>query len=54
MKLSEALKGYTITDAREDADDQSLIYLHLGRDEAVIAIQVFAWGMVETKESTLQ
>ena len=54
MSLVELLEGKTITTARIDADDPTLIYLHLGPDVSVIALQVYAWGAVETDGKTLQ
>ena len=54
MTLPELLEGKTITTARIDADDPTLIYLHLGPDVSVVAIQVYAWGAVETEGKMLQ
>lgn len=51
MNLTEALEGKTITSVRIS---DGLVYLHLDRDAAVIALQVTAWGMAEQDVAPLQ
>ena len=51
MELAELLRGKTITEVR--AED-GLLYLHLGADECVVALQVNYWGAVEQDGATLQ
>lgn len=51
MELPKLLEGKTITEARVE---DGLLYLHLGRDEEVVALQVLVWGYADTKQATLQ
>ena len=51
MDLAELLEGKTITTARVE---DGLLYLQLGANKEVIAMQVLAWGAAELEEATLQ
>lgn len=53
MTLPEMLEGKVITTARVDEGDGCL-YLQLGKNEAVIVLQVLTWGAAETDGATLQ